>query len=533
MNYFTSTLSNSPFNKMNPYRKTRYSKSDFINATNQKPRELSTVEKIAYELLYVVVFIGITYFIYWFYKNDPGGAIEKTPNLLLAAFLVATAAALYMTTKDPSTNVNNNWFQTAKYIILFGCFAVICSVLAPKITTSASTWVQNTQMIVYIFIIVTFLFLLMNLVMFAFAIRSPDVMTADVMKSYRTFIFKTLGYFSLTSMVILCIILLFSFFASFASQTSSSSVGRWIILILIILIVAFLLFQLLSMTSFYKKSMLIQLIMDSLFYIPCIFINGINGLIENFTQTKPSELVWLLVAIMLVLFYVFLNKFKTARYTKGGKQLVNMPVELNQAHTLGTFSQISGLTAGTPLYTYALSFWFFIDAYPPNYNSEKNRYLSMINNGEMPNVLYKPSENALYFTMKRSVQEANTDTTEAPAKTKTTKKTNIDIRGNTIVYKLKNIQFQKWNNVVINYSGGTLDIFYNNVLKQSVPGIVSYMNYDSLQIGEESGIYGSICNVVYFHEALDINKINSTYEAVYKKTPPVLKKDDNTLLDAM
>jgi hypothetical protein len=113
---------------------------------------------------------------------------------------------------------------------------------------------------------------------------------------------------------------------------------------------------------------------------------------------------------------------------------------------------------------------------------------------------------------------------------KTPSKENKDIKGNVIVYKLKNIQYQKWNHVVINYSGGTLDIFYNNVLKQSVPGVVPYMNYDSLKIGENGGIYGSICNVVYFHEALNIQKINELYEAVYKKTPPVLKVDDNTIL---
>ena len=52
--------------------------------------------------------------------------------------------------------------------------------------------------------------------------------------------------------------------------------------------------------------------------------------------------------------------------------------------------------------------------------------------------------------------------------------------------------------IIINYSGGTLDIFYNNNLVKSVKGIVPYMALDSLSIGENNGIHAGICNLIYF-----------------------------------
>jgi hypothetical protein len=384
--------------------------------------------------------------------------------------------------------------------------------LVPKINqASIESGVNNLQMIVYIFISTGLLFLFMNILLFLYALMYKDELSETTLKYYRSFIFKTLGYFSILSLSIVCIILLFSTFVSFASKYSSTTVGRWIISILIVLIISYLLLKVISMTSFYKKSLLSQFIVDSLFYIPCMIINGFNSLVENLTDTKPDEWVWLCVLVFLLLFYFVYSRWEKNHYSKHGKQLVNMPVWLNQENTLGTYDQIGGNA-----YQNAISFWFFIDAYPNNYNKAAEKYMCMLNNGEEPTVSYRANENALYFTMRKTV----------PGYVDKEK----DVNGNIIVYKLKNIQCQKWNHVVINYSGGTLDIFYNNVLKQSIPGVVPYMNYDSLKIGENGGIYGSICNVVYFHEALKIQQIDELYEAVYKKTPPVLKVDDNKIL---
>jgi hypothetical protein len=76
----------------------------------------------------------------------------------------------------------------------------------------------------------------------------------------------------------------------------------------------------------------------------------------------------------------------------------------------------------------------------------------------------------------------------------------FDDNGNRIVYKQKNVLLQKWNNVIINYNGGILDIFLNGELVKSNVEVVPYYTLDNLTVGEDNGINGSICNLVYFNK---------------------------------
>ena len=74
----------------------------------------------------------------------------------------------------------------------------------------------------------------------------------------------------------------------------------------------------------------------------------------------------------------------------------------------------------------------------------------------------------------------------------------------------------------MNYNGGTLDIFYNGELVKSEPNVVPYMTMDNLSIGENNGMNGGICNLVYFRKTLTQNQIYYLYNSVKNKTPPTL-----------
>ena len=66
------------------------------------------------------------------------------------------------------------------------------------------------------------------------------------------------------------------------------------------------------------------------------------------------------------------------------------------------------------------------------------------------------------------------------------------------IYKTKNILYQKWNNMVIKYDRGTMDVFLNGELVGSRPSIAPYMTYETIQVGSNNGLAGGISNVMYY-----------------------------------
>jgi len=106
----------------------------------------------------------------------------------------------------------------------------------------------------------------------------------------------------------------------------------------------------------------------------------------------------------------------------------------------------------------------------------------------------------------------------------------FDEKGNRILYLNNNFLLQKWNNIIINYSGGTLDIFLNGKLVRSSIEVVPYYSYDNLTIGENEGIKGGICNVVYFRKPLTSTNVYYLYNTVKDRTPPVLNDSNETIL---
>ena len=90
------------------------------------------------------------------------------------------------------------------------------------------------------------------------------------------------------------------------------------------------------------------------------------------------------------------------------------------------------------------------------------------------------------------------------------------------VFIIDDVPLQKWNNIVINYDGGILDIFMNSKLLASYNNIVPYMSQDQITIGDEQGLSGGICNVVYFPQSISKDRIDINYKILSNKNPPVI-----------
>ena len=148
-------------------------------------------------------------------------------------------------------------------------------------------------------------------------------------------------------------------------------------------------------------------------------------------------------------------------------------------------------------YKYAISCWFYLHSNAPNFY--KDKYYSIINYSEKPNMCYNPIKNKLMARVQ------------------------IDEYGNKYrEFLFDNIKLQRWNNLVINYGNGVLDIFIDAKLVGSFPQVIPYISADNLTIGDEKGLNGGICNVVFFNTILNKERIQMNYELLKNKNPPIL-----------
>jgi hypothetical protein len=271
-----------------------------------------------------------------------------------------------------------------------------------------------------------------------------------------------------------------------------------------------------------NKNAFFSLIGNTLLYIPCLF-SGLFDYIGKVTtggvnSETTGSLLMLVVSLGLIVAYFKTPSLFNIVNVQGGEQLVNKPVYTDSKYSLGSYEELNG--SDKVDYQFAISSWVFIDAAPPNTSSSYSKFTSLLNFANKPNILYNGTTNTLMIT---------TDQKNLKEVTKN-KLIDFDDNGNRIIYKNSNFLLQKWNNIIINYNGGVLDVFLNGELVKSDIGVVPYMTYDNLTIGEDDGIKGGICNVIYFKQALNSSNIYYLYNMVRNRSPPVLNESNTTIV---
>jgi hypothetical protein len=132
--------------------------------------------------------------------------------------------------------------------------------------------------------------------------------------------------------------------------------------------------------------------------------------------------------------------------------------------------------------------------------------------GDKPNVTYNASINTLRITFKQDGLEKNS----------INKLLDYTENGERILYEQGNLALQKWNNIILNFDGGTLDIFLNGELVKSNIEVIPYFTLDNLTIGNNNGYIGGICNVIYFQKTLSKNNIYYVYDMLKDKPAPTI-----------
>jgi len=179
------------------------------------------------------------------------------------------------------------------------------------------------------------------------------------------------------------------------------------------------------------------------------------------------------------------------------KVLLDNPIYTDSKKDIGSYENLGG-DIDIYNYNYALSAWFFIHEQPPSARVANNQFTSILNYGNKPNILCNIHSHTLQIKM------------------------NSGIDKESVIFETTEFPLQRWNNIVINYHGGTLDVFINNKLVSSTNNMVPYMSYDKITVGENNGVSGGCCNVTYFSSPLTLLNIRLNYEALKNKNPPII-----------
>jgi len=458
-----------------------------------------------------------------FYNINPGGAAQKYFGYsMLLTIIIAVFAFLcviiLLTLPDKEASLKNNFLNNFSSFgtygsILFLIFLVVVTIIisSNKESFFANKTKSASVIILLLIICITWV------IMLGANLFGNEIVTTD------SKLFKN----SLLILFGLVISGLLIFWISYNIETLSgkSSIVSFILNMLLVAIVLSLIYKTINVKTPVgnsKKNGFFNLLFTTLLYIPCLLSGGFDWIVKLFVgqynATNLSSIIMLVVAMCLFLLYFFTPSVFNLLSSQGGKQLVNKPVYTDSQYNLGSYQDLNG--SDNFDYQYAISCWIFLDAAGPNMNENYNKYTSLLNFGNKPNVLYNGKTHSLMITMQ---QKELQDLTK-------NKMTDFDSEGNRIIYINNNSLLQKWNNLIINYSGGTLDIFLNGELVKSSIEVVPYYTFENLTIGEKNGIKGGICNVIYFRRALTSQNIYYIYNSVKDRAPPVLNDSNETIL---
>jgi hypothetical protein len=313
-------------------------------------------------------------------------------------------------------------------------------------------------------------------------------------------------------------------------KKNDQGVMPFIVNLLTILVILGILYKVLKIDTNPKVNQTYHLVLDIIFYIPCLFITLYNNLpsvgktttpsmpnAKEFTQMTYIKILVGVIVLYIVYFYLF--SFSRVYNNQDGSLILKDPIKLNTLTTLSDNLKLNKLNEDSKditdiadpnkmkfNYHYGMSFWLYLDSVN---ETHIDKYLTVLNYGDKPKVEYNPVQNIMRITV-----QSNEENKDAEPR---------------VIYTLNTVLLQKWNNIIINYIGGTIDVFYNGELVASTLNVSPYMSYDALTSGQDNGITGGICNLVYFTKSMTAKQIYYLYNILKDTSPPVMYDTAQTM----
>jgi hypothetical protein len=576
------------------------------NATlNEAFGAYSSLTKIGGLLVIIGLIIGIVSLLGVFttpFKNNLGLLINY---IIILVLLIGTAVMF----KKSSTNdaailekmpmhIQKFYTERKKFMMIFVVFVLIIIGLYLYNPSGFMTKYGGAPVFISIFIGIILL-----LIIKGYDAIYTDPIKANVYKEYwknSPNLFKMFkGLYVVIGLVISAAFFYWMLNAlGIFDQNEDKSSKAYIIKVLVNLAIFMAIFTLIYKTvnagGYFSNNPLFRLIFNTILYIPCLLVVILDFIVDLFKKkptatatetavtaattlhgattavtgeskslivfgnTTKNDLIFFgtsvtVCGLYLLFNYIIIPYGMNSYYKQGGTQLVNNPIPTDKLTNVATYENLNGSDSYN--YRYALSFWFYIDSFPPSTSTSYLKSVPILSYGDNPTIKYYAPTNSLIITVKQKSE--NPDIVSSIQKLETNiKAENIekwneiqnkiksgvemvknlpignedDENGNRIIYKRKDILLQKWNNIVLNYNGGTLDVFYNGELVKSAIEVVPKISKDMLTVGTENGISGNVANILYFDHQLNYLTVNRLYTMLKDKNPPTISTIDQTLI---
>jgi hypothetical protein len=309
-----------------------------------------------------------------------------------------------------------------------------------------------------------------------------------------------------------------SYFSSSLDDSQKEFVN-YIINILFVISIILALAIVVSLTGNYftSKPGMMGLLSNLLFYIPCLVVDLIEWIKNEFNNTTPTTLVILLLEIFVIFAYFYLPSMLDNKiFSRPAIEIINEPITLKEEiELLGgekfkmENDKMIGKQNNIPRHNYSISMWVNINTNSHNLNAMDNE-LNIFSYNFKPSVEFRintdnPNGENTHFVFKLS--------------------NNLD-KKEKYIEKTISLPLQKWHNFVFTYDNNTVDIFVNAELYHSYTFKVGEhptynVNNDNIFIGDNQQLSGVICNARYFTNPLTDKEIITTYNLLNNLNPPI------------
>ncbi len=479
-------------------------------------------ERIKMIILYFCfITLCITY-----YTINPGGFITKNFNItLLLSGLLGVFGFMYLFILLTFTNSGGsfsleNLSAFSKYgSLLFILFLIVITII---ITNYPGGFFKNNSLSTLVISLLSLVCILWaTLLIINMYPNKNNTFTETNLSNIKKSLLILFGLI-ISGIIVTYIVLTKRYFSN------KSSIPSFILSLFLIISILILIYKTIFVRIPFPKmnktrDSFFELLINVLFYIPCLFSGVFDSIMKLFISEYNSNsystyLILIVLIVLICLYFLVIPLIQSSFNKQGGKQLIENPINTNNLQVISNYKKLNNKESFD--YQYGLSFWVFLESSPPNTNVNYNKFTSLINYGGKPNILYKADTNKLMITMEQ----------EQLSEKGTNKLIEYDENGNRIIYINNNFLLQKWNNLVINYNGGTLDIFLNGELVKSSIEVVPYMKYDNLTVGNQNGVNGGVCNMIYFNKPLTLTNIYYIYNNLKNSNPPVINYYNKTIL---